>query len=69
MQLSINFRTIIEFSLKTLLQIIIIELSNKHFDKRDNLISHHEQFLLLPQCFPISSAAEASESVCILGKV
>ena len=28
-------------------------------------IAHYEQFLLLPQCLQKSSAAEASESVCI----
>ena len=28
-------------------------------------IALHEQFLLLPQCFKMSSAAEASESVYV----
>ena len=28
-------------------------------------IAHYEQFLLLPKCFQKSSAAEASESVCM----
>ena len=28
-------------------------------------IAYHDQFLLLPQCFQKSSAAEGSESVCM----
>ena len=28
-------------------------------------IAHHEQFLLLPQCFQKTSVPEASESVCM----
>ena len=32
-------------------------------------ISHHEQFLLLPQCFQKPSAAAASESVYICERV
>ena len=32
-------------------------------------IAHHEQCLLLPQCFQMSPAAEASESIHMWGKV
>ena len=32
-------------------------------------IAHYEQVLLLPKCFQKSSAAEALESVYLLGKV
>ena len=32
-------------------------------------IAHDEQFLLLPQCFKKSSAAEASENVCMWERV
>ena len=32
-------------------------------------IAHHEQFHLWPQCFQKSSAAEASESVCMWERV
>ena len=28
-------------------------------------IAHYEQFLLLPQCFQTSSAAEVPEGVCL----
>ena len=32
-------------------------------------VAHHEQFLLLPQCFQTSAAAEASESFCMWERV
>ena len=32
-------------------------------------IAHHEQLLLLPQCFQKSSAPDASESVCMRKRV
>ena len=32
-------------------------------------IGHHEEFLLLSQCFQKSSASETSESVCMLERV
>ena len=32
-------------------------------------IAHYEQFLLLPQCFQKTSAAEAPETICMWERV
>ena len=42
---------------------ITIEKASTNCGKKE--IAHNEQFLLLPQCVHISSAAEVSESVCM----
>ena len=37
----------------------------KQFSRVENIMTNHEQFHPLPQCFQKSSAAEASKRVCM----